>query len=122
MRNLKRVLSLTLASVMLLGMMVVGSSAAGYPDVAEDDNVEAIEVVQSVGVMVGDENGNFRPGDSVSRAEMAVVMGKLLNLDYNYYEAVCPFTDVAGVYDWARGWVGAAAANGIVSGDRKSVV
>ncbi|MEH2939865.1 S-layer homology domain-containing protein [Lawsonibacter sp. JLR.KK007] len=116
MRNLKRALSLTLASVMLLGMMVVGSSAAGYPDVAEDDNVEAIEVVQSVGVMVGDENGNFRPGDSVSRAEMAVVMGKLLNLDYNYYEAVCPFTDVAGVYDWARGWVGAAAANGIVSG------
>ena len=76
MRNLKRALSLTLASVMLLGMMVVGSSAAvGYPDVAEDDNVEAIEVVQSVGVMVGDENGNFRPGDSVSRAEMAVVMG-----------------------------------------------
>ena len=116
MRNLKRALSLTLASVMLLGMMVVGSSAAGYPDVAEDDNVEAIEVVQSVGVMVGDENGNFRPGDSVSRAEMAVVMGKLLNLDYNYYEAVCPFTDVSGVYDWARGWVGAAAANGIVSG------
>ncbi|MEY8420221.1 S-layer homology domain-containing protein [Oscillospiraceae bacterium 44-5] len=116
MRNLKRALSLTLASVMLLGMMVVGSSAAGYPDVAEDDNVEAIEVVQSVGVMVGDENGNFRPGDSVSRAEMAVVMGKLLNLDYNYYEAICPFTDVAGVYDWARGWVGAAAANGIVSG------
>ncbi|MCI9268074.1 MAG: S-layer homology domain-containing protein, partial [Lawsonibacter sp.] len=61
-------------------------------------------------------NGNFRPGDSVSRAEMAVVMGKLLNLDYNYYSAICPFTDVSGVYDWARGWVGAAAANGIVSG------
>jgi hypothetical protein len=47
---------------------------------------------------------------------MAVVMGKLLNLDYNYYSATCPFTDVSGVYDWARGWVGAAAANGIVSG------
>ena len=28
MRNLKRVLSLTLASVMLLGMMVIGTSAA----------------------------------------------------------------------------------------------
>ena len=42
MRNLKRALSLTLASVMLLGMMVVGSSAAaGYDDVAETDNVEA---------------------------------------------------------------------------------
>ena len=42
MRNLKRALSLTLASVMLLGMMVVGSSAAGFPDVDDTKNVEAI--------------------------------------------------------------------------------
>ncbi|WP_251318819.1 S-layer homology domain-containing protein [Flintibacter muris] len=113
MRNLKRALSLTLASVMLLGMMVVGSSAAaGYDDVSETDNVEAIEVLQTIEVMVGDERG-FGPERSVNRAEMAVVMGKLLNLDYNYYSATCPFDDV---YDWARGWVGACAANGIVSG------
>ena len=40
MRNLKRALSLTLASVMLLGMMVIGTSAAaGYDDVKESDNV-----------------------------------------------------------------------------------
>ena len=118
MRNLKRALSLTLASVMLLGMMVVGSSAAaGYSDVAETDNVEAIEVLQAIGVMVGDDNG-FRPGDSVNRAEMAVVMAKLLNLDYNYYSATCPFDDV---YDWARGYVGACYANGIVSGRGEGV-
>ena len=34
MRNLKRALSLTLASVMLLGMMVVGAGAASYPAVS----------------------------------------------------------------------------------------
>ena len=113
MRNLKRALSLTLASVMLLGMMVVGSSAAaGYDDVADTDNVEAIEVLQAIEVMVGDERG-FGPERPVNRAEMAVVMGKLLSLDYNYYSTTCPFTDV---YDWAQGWVGACAANGIVSG------
>ena len=113
MRNLKRALSLTLASVMLLGMMVVGSSAAaGYSDVDENDNVEAIEVLQAVEVMVGDDRG-FGPDRPVTRNEMAVVMGKLLNLNYNYYASTCPFTDVA---DWARGWVGAAYANGIVSG------
>ena len=112
MRNLKRALSLTLASVMLLGMMVVGSSAAGYDDVKETDNVEAIEVLQAIEVMVGDERG-FGPDRPVNRAEMAVVMGKLLNLDYNYYSTACPFNDV---YDWARGYVGACAANKIVSG------
>ncbi len=116
MRNLKRALSLTLASVMLLGMMVIGTSAAaGYDDVKENDNVEAIEVLQAVEVMVGDDRG-FGPDRPVTRAEMAVVMGKLLNLDYNYYVSTCPFADVSGNFEWARGWVGACAANGIVSG------
>ena len=55
MRNLKRALSLALASVMLLGMMVVGTSAASYKDVDSKDNLEAIEVLKAVGVMTGDE-------------------------------------------------------------------
>ena len=86
MRNLKRALSLTLASVMLLGMMVVGAGAASYPDVDEKDNIEAIEVLQAVKVMVGDEKGNFGPDQPVNRAQMAVVMALLLDLDYDYYE------------------------------------
>ena len=44
MRNLKRALSLALASVMLLGLMVVGTSAS-YTDVDSKDNLEAIEVL-----------------------------------------------------------------------------
>ena len=36
MRNLKRALSLALASVMLLGMMVVGSSAKGLDDFSDN--------------------------------------------------------------------------------------
>ena len=51
MRNLKRALSLALSSVMLLGMMVVGTSAASYPDVDAQDNLEAIEVLEMLGVM-----------------------------------------------------------------------
>jgi hypothetical protein len=121
MRNLKRALSLTLASVMLLGMMVIGTSAvAGYSDVDADDNVEAIEVLQAVEVMVGDDRG-FGPDRPVTRAEMAVVMGKLLNLDYNYYVSTCPFADVSGNFDWAKGWVGACYANKILSGRGEGV-
>lgn len=113
MRNLKRALSLTLASVMLLGMMVIGTSAASYPDVDKDNNVEAIEVLQAVGVMQGDDKGNFDPDRSVSRNEMAIIMAKLLDLDYNYYSESCPFWDVP---DYAKPYVGACYANGIVSG------
>lgn len=121
MRNLKRVLSLSLASVMLFGMMVIGSSAAsaakGYPDVDKDaHNIEAIDVLQTIEVMIGyteEEGGGFQPNKPVTRAEMMVIMAKLLDLDYNYYSATCPFTDVP---EWARGYVGAAYANKVAVG------
>ena len=76
MRNLKRALSLLLSSTMVLGMLVMGSSAAGYKDVdASNKNQEAIEVLQTAGIMTGDQNGNFNPGGSITRNEMAVVDG-----------------------------------------------
>lgn len=112
MRNLKRVLSLTLASVMLLGMMVVGSSAADYADVTSEHNTEAIEVLQAANIMVGD-NGNFNPDKNVTRNEMAVVMSNLMNYRVATYTGTSPFTDVPA---WAEPYVAACYANGITSG------
>ena len=114
MRNLKRALSLAVASVMLLGMMVVGSGAASYADVTSEDNQEAIEVLQAVGVMVGDDQGNFNPDQQVTRGEMAVIMSNLLDLSIGTYSgAVLPFTDVPA---WAHDYVAACYANGITGG------
>ena len=115
MRNLKRALSLALATVMTLGLMVVGTgaAAAGYDDVSSEDNVEAIEVLQTVGIMTGDENGNFNPDANVTRNEMAVIMSQLLNLNYDYYRGTNPFTDVPS---WAAPYVAACAAEGVVAG------
>ena len=114
MRNLKRALSLLLSSTMVLGMLVMGSSAASYKDV-DDSNThqEAIEVLQAVGIMTGDQNGNFNPDGSITRNEMAVIMAHLLNLDYDYYRGTNPFTDVP---EWAAPYVAACAAEGVVAG------
>ena len=114
MRNLKRALSLLLSSTMVLGMLVMGGSAAGYKDVdASNVNQEAIEVLQTVGIMTGDQNGNFNPDGSITRNEMAVVMAHLLKLDYDYFRGTNPFTDVP---EWAAPYVAACAANGVVAG------
>ena len=114
MRNLKRALSLAVSTVMLIGMMAVGTSAASYADVDSADNVEAIEVMQAVSVMVGDENGNFNPDKNVTRAEMAVVMANLLDLQVqDFVGASIPFTDVP---EWARAYVAACYADGITGG------
>ena len=114
MRNLKRALSLALASVMLLGMMVVGTSAASYPDVDEKDNVEAIEVLNAVKVMIG-RQGNFEPDEAVNRHEMAVIMAKLVlgNETADNYVGTHPFTDVVS---WADKYVAACYENGLVAG------
>ena len=113
MRNLKRALSLALASVMVLGLMVVGSGAS-YADVTSEENQEAIEVLQAVGVMVGDDEGNFNPDKNVTRNEMAVVMSNLLDLKVEDFNAAdIPFTDVPS---WAVAYVAACYADGITSG------
>ena len=113
MRNLKRVLSLTLASVMLLGMMVIGAGAAvDYPDVDEQDNVEAIDVLSTVGIMEGYETGNFQPDKQVTRAEMAAIMSRLLSLN-TYVTGTNLFNDVPS---WAEGYVSACYTRGIING------
>ena len=114
MRNLKRALSLLLSSTMVLGMLVMGSSAASYKDVTSEYNKEAIDVMEAVSVMVGDENGNFNPDQNVTRAQMAVIMANLLDLKVDDFKnAVIPFTDVP---EWARPYVAACYADGITSG------
>ena len=113
MRNLKRALSLALASVMLLGMMVVGTSAS-YADVTSKNNQEAIEVAQAAGIMVGDANGNFNPDAKVTRNEMAVVMANMLSLKVDDFKNTkTGFTDVPA---WAEPYVAACRADGIIAG------
>ena len=115
MRNLKRALSLGLTAAMISGLMVMGSSAASssYTDVADTDNVEAIEVLKAVGIMVGDENGDFNPDENVTRNEMAVVMSNLMAYNVATYADTSPFTDVPS---WAEPYVAACWTNGITAG------
>ena len=113
MRNLKRALSLALATVMTLGLMVVGTGAVGYTDVTSEDNQEAIEVLQAVGIMTGVTDDEFNPDGVVTRNQMAVIMSQLLNLDYDYYRGINPFTDVPA---WAAPYVAACVAEGVTAG------
>ena len=113
MRNLKRALSLGLTATMISGLMVMGSSAASYADVTSENHQEAIEVLKSVGIMTGDEKGNFNPEAKVTRNEMAVVMSNLMAYNVKTYANTSPFTDVP---DWAEPYVAACYTNGITSG------
>ena len=118
MRNLKRALSLALASIMLLGMMVTGAGAASnsFTDFDQIVNQEAAEVTSGLGIFDGYTDGSFGPEKVVTRAEMAVIICKLLNgsdVDPGNFTGISKFTDVPA---WAEGYVNYCAASGIVVG------
>ena len=122
MRNLKRALSLAVASVMLLGLMVVGTGAASVGDFNDADqisNVEAAAVTTGLGIFVG-ADGNFMPDQPVTRAEMATIIIKILyGNDYNAdsFKGIDRFDDVASYQGgWAEGYINLCSSLGIVGG------
>ncbi len=120
MRNLKRVLSLALASVMLIGMMVVGASAANYDDFSDKDkivNKEAVSTLVELGVIAGKDDGTYDPTGIVTRAEMAKMICVVLNGgkdpslgDVTKYS----YTDTVG--HWAAPYIEYCAIRNIVAG------
>ena len=78
MKNLKRVLSLGLASVMLLGMMVMGASAASFTDAKDIKNTEAVNLMVALNIIKGKDTGAFDPKGNVTRGEMAKMITMIL--------------------------------------------
>ena len=121
MRNLKRVLGLALASVMVLSMMVVGAGAANYDDFSDKDeivNTEAVSVLVELGVIAGKDDGSYDPTGIVTRAEMAKMICVVLNKgqDPNLGTvASYSYTDTVG--HWAAGYIEYCTQLGIVAGD-----
>ena len=118
MRNLKRALSLALAAAMLISLMVVGASAADYGDQAQVKQTEAVEVLTGLGVVGGDQNGNFNPTATLTRAEFCVMIANALtggNFDQTLFDSTdTPFTDVSG--HWGAGYIAYCYSNGIIAG------
>ena len=86
MRNLKRVLSLALASVMLLGMMVIGAGAADKTaaDLTDIDTSWAegyIKYCYSNGIITGDGQGHFFPTQGVTVVQAAKMLLVALGYD-----------------------------------------
>ena len=116
MRNLKRALSLALAFVMVMSLMIVGTSAKSYTDADKIDNQVAVEILGELGVMIGNDDGSFAPDRDVTRAEMAVLITRILygnNLNVDQFKDMNTFTDVP---DWAEGFVNLCASLDIIAG------
>lgn len=109
MKNLQKTLSLVLAMVMIFGMFAVTANAAEVTDLdtVGTKYVEAVQVVNGMGIIEGDENGVFNPKGEITRAGMAklisyIVLGKEGAEGLN--KNATQFTDVkAG--EWYAGYI-----------------
>ncbi len=85
-----------------------------YPsDIANHWAAENVKYVYDNQLMNGYEDGTFGVENPITRAEFVTVMARLLGLEQNEANAAA-FGDCDG--HWAKGYIGALAAKGIVGG------
>lgn len=113
---MKHILKQLVAMILVGGMLICPTLAATFPDV--DDNAEyiaAVEFVSSVGIMIGDDQGNFNPNKTVSRAEMATILCSLFGDKENLSTDGGVFVDVPASH-WANKYIIKAVSVGVVVG------
>ncbi|MGN4425840.1 S-layer homology domain-containing protein [Bacillus cereus group sp. MYBK30-1] len=88
-----------------------------YKDINENSTMflEEILVLTELGIFNGDGTGNFRPKDTLTRAEMAQILTEAYDLEV---KGIPGFKDVPKGH-WAYNAINAVGSNGISVGDGK---
>ena len=122
MRNLKRVLSLVLAAMMLIGMMVVGASAVNAKDFTDYDEIqhkEAVNTMVALNVINGKEDGSsFDPAGTLTREEMSKIITFVMNGGTEPALGVKPVPTYSDIDNtWAEKYIEYCTSAGIIAGD-----
>ena len=112
---MKKLLALVLALVMSMSLVTISNAA--FKDADKIDYKEAVDVMNAVGVFIGDEKGNFNTKENLTREQAAKIIA-YLELGSKAADAMVggnTFTDVASSR-WSAGFIAYCAQAGIVSG------
>ena len=112
---MKKLLALVLALVMSMSLVTISNAA--FKDADKIDYKEAVDVMNAVGVFIGDEKGNFNAKENLTREQAAKIIA-YLELDSKAADALvggATFTDVASTR-WSASFVGYCVKAGVVAG------
>ena len=116
MKNLKKVLALVLAFACAFTMF---AGAASYSDKADIKASTAVDMLSSLGVIQGYDDGSFKPDTTVTRAQMAKMIFTIMNGGNDnadaYVSLPTKFTDLPTAA-WAQGYVRYLQNTGIIAG------
>ncbi|HCC07074.1 MAG TPA: hypothetical protein DEP72_02750 [Clostridiales bacterium] len=116
MKRLKRALASILAVAMLATSINVSFAAStNFTDV-DSKYSTAVTRLASIDILTGYEDGTFKPEGTITRAEAAAVMVRMLGKEKlaGYSAGLTQFSDMTG--HWANGYVNVAAGAGLVKG------
>lgn len=126
MKNLKKVLALGLALVMILGMFTIASAAETKKvatDLSDFDQVthkEAVSLMVDLGVIKGLPDGSYGPANTIDRASWAKMVYFIITNDDDASVYIPSegnvFADVPNNH-WAAGEIAYLKTLGIVAGD-----
>jgi S1-C subfamily serine protease len=102
---------------LMLGNIFIFADAASIKDLDKSSSYakQAISELSGRGIITGDNHGNFNPQDSITRAQMATMLVRVLGLDTENTPEAATFKDVPKNH-WAFPYVEAAYKAGIVTG------
>jgi len=101
--------------VSALHLELQASPSPTFLDVGEDHwALKYIEAAAERGIVKGIGEGKFAPERNITRAEMATMIARALGLSPE--EGNIPFTDAVDIPEYARGYVFAVSAKGIITG------
>lgn len=116
MKNLKQVLALGMA--FSLSLSTLASAAFTDQESINKNNADAIELLTTLDIIQGYEDGSFRPENTVTRAQMAKMIYTIRNGGNDnadaYKTVTTSFDDIQG--HWAEGYIKYLQNTGIVSG------
>lgn len=124
MKNLKKVLALGLALVMILGMFTIASAAEtkktalDFTDWDEVEHKDAVALAVDLGIINGKPDGTFDPKGTIDRASWAKLVYFTATGDDNadaYLGTATGMKDITG--NWAESYINYLVANKYVSGD-----
>ena len=119
MRNLKKILALVLALVMSMSLLATANAFSDDKDIDATYN-EAVSVLSGLKVFEGYEDGSFQPKGSITRAEVAAIIYRIVTGDVEdkqvkLYADYNKFTDVKSS-SWYAGYVNYCANAELVKG------
>ena len=116
-RHEKKVLALVLAFACAFTMFAGAASFTDEADISEN-NRDAVELLTTLKIIKGYEDGSFDPEGTVDRAEMAKMIYTIRNGGNDNASAhvgnTTSFTDISG--HWAEGYIKYLQNTGIVAG------